>query len=53
MTDDTRHQQYLKTIEQYNKNLKEELAAKTALLDELQSAQNTADQDTPPMDASI
>ena len=53
MTDDTRHQQYLKTIEQYNKNLKEELAAKTALLDELQSAQNTAGQDTPPMDASI
>ncbi len=33
--DDTRHQQYLKTIEQYNKNLKEELAVKTALLEKL------------------
>ncbi len=35
--DDTDHQQYLHTLESYNKNLKEELTLKTKLLEEYQS----------------
>jgi len=33
--DDTDHRQYLKTLEDYNKNIKEELALKTEMLKEL------------------
>ncbi len=35
--DDTGHRQYLKTLEDYNKNIKEELAVKTKMIGELRN----------------
>ncbi|MBR1930152.1 MAG: hypothetical protein IJ833_01575, partial [Lachnospiraceae bacterium] len=35
ITDDTRHQQYLQMINNFNANLKEEVAKKTAYIKEL------------------